>query len=503
MLTQGDIIYFVVTDRFCNGDPHNDYDVEPDNCEGYHGGDFAGIVQKIPYLKNLGITALWITPVYIQTNQPQYHSYGYAGYWPYDFEHVDSHLFSHKQGIANGDKKYLKELVDELHANGIKVILDMVVNHTGYNHPGLWNDPATPIKAHWFNPSDSPGDVKGWLMALPDLNKDNPEVVDYLVNTIIDWIEETGIDCIRMDTVKNCESSFWYHYKTYIKGRFPDVSLLGEVLDFDIDVISTYQKHFAFDSLFDFPLYRAIQDCVIHGAPMTTLSATPWSGDQGLLDKDTHYTNHNRLVTLLDNHDMPARFMSVAVEKMAASRKAAASLQKLALTLQLTTRGIPQIYYGTEIGLEGRGGHDMRRDMPWDIFGDDNEPLPAHKIERDIFEHTKRLIHIRRDNPALCYGSLQTLYADNYLYAFLREFRGNAIVTVINNGWEKMPFPLVISLLQNTNLPPRVQKLFEDNPRLRNLLNPSDRDIPIKNGCFHVQLPGKSAVVLHPAGEGR
>jgi alpha-amylase len=116
MLTQDDIIYFVVTDRFANGDHDNDADVDPSNPHGYHGGDFMGIVERIPYLQNLGVTALWITPVFEQIHLPEYGKWGYHGYWPLDFEKVDPHLYRPKPGIPTGSKRYLKDLVDQLHA---------------------------------------------------------------------------------------------------------------------------------------------------------------------------------------------------------------------------------------------------------------------------------------------------------------------------------------------------------------------------------------------------
>jgi glycosidase len=500
MLTQEDIIYFVVTDRFYDGDKSNNFDYDLSNPEAYHGGDFAGLIDKIPYLKHLGITALWITPAYVNMQQPEYRSYGYHGYWPYDFSKVDCHLYTKSKSLPDGSKRYLKKLVDAMHANGIKVILDMVVNHTGYRHPGLHNDPDTPIKADWFNPDRQINDQKQWLAGMPDLNQDNPEVVDYFINTIIDWIEATGIDCIRMDTAKNVDSTFWYHYKTYVRGRFPDVSLLGEILDFSIDTISEYQRHFAFDSLFDFPLYKVLNETIIHDAPLTWLSDNQIGGQWGVLDKDTHYTNHNRLVTLLDNHDLPQRFMTAALDRYHGQHDGypkAAHLMKLALTLLFTTRGIPQLYYGTEVGLQGNGNHDNRRDMPWYLFGEDLIPTNEYPVEREIFLWTKQMIDLRKANPALAYGSLLTLYADQYIYAFLREFRGNNVVVVLNNGHEPMPHSLPIHIFNNTHLPNRVRRYFAD-AELRNLLDPSQKPILVKEGKFSVKLPGKHATVLQP-----
>src|SRR4030043_816839 len=434
MLTQGDIVYFVLTDRFCDGDPDNNIDVDKGNPFAYHGGDFQGIIKRIPYLKNLGITALWISPVYINTHMPEKGMWGYHGYWPLDFERVDPHLYTKQDGIPKGNKQYVKQLVDILHDNGIKVILDMVVNHTGYNHPGLTGSSDTTIKPHWYNPAYIQSVEEGRIQGLPDIDQDNMEVVDYFINQTIEWIEQTGIDCIRMDTAKHVGRAFWYHFKTYVKGKYHNVSLLGEVLEWDIDRISEFQKHYAFDFLFDFPLQQAMIDVFIHDNSLLTFVCPHLSAHEthGILDKDTHYTNHNRLVTLFDNHDLPKRFISHIVDRYSLDRDYVARVYKLALTFLMTTRGVPQVFYGNEIALEGYADPDNRRDMPWEIFDENLEPKAEYPLQKDVFQHTKKLIRIRKENDALSYGSLTTLYIDTFIYAYLREFRDNIIVVVIN-----------------------------------------------------------------------
>lgn len=498
MLTQGDIIYFVLTDRFCDGDSANNSDVDKANPFAYHGGDFQGIINKIPYLKNLGITALWITPVYV--NMPVYENgrWAYHGYWPLDFEKVDPHLYSKQEGIPDGSKLYLKQLVDMLHDNGIKVILDMVVNHTGYDHPWL-TGPAETRKLNWFNPAYIESVEEGRMMGLPDLDQDNIEVVDYFINVIIDWIEQTGIDCIRMDTAKHVERAFWYHFKTYVKGKHSNASLLGEVLEWDIDRISEFQKYYAFDFLFDFPLQQAMADVFIHDKSLVTFAYPHLSSNAtlGVLDKDTHYTNHNRLVTLLDNHDLPKRFISEAIDRCGGDRNYAVRLYKLSLSFLMTTRGVPQIYYGDEIALEGHGDPDNRRDMPWDIFGEGLEPKDEYSVEKDVFRHTKKLIEIRRGNAAIAYGSLTTLYVDSFIYAYLREFRDNVIIVVINNGHQPMNLPLTISIEAHSEIAPRI-KSFLKGKDLINQLALSEEPVKLTDGAFSIRLDGKIAAIYKP-----
>jgi glycosidase len=503
MLTQDDIIYFVVTDRFANGDPHNDYDVDVHNPQAYHGGDFAGIVERIPYLQHLGVTALWITPVYENIHMAENGSWGYHGYWPLDFEKVDPHLYTAKPGIPPGNKRYLKDLVDQLHAAGIKVILDMVVNHTGYNHPGLTNDPSTPIQLHWFTPDRSleeAGDVGGWLAGLPDLDQNNTEVADYFVNTIADWIEETGIDCIRMDTVKHVEDVFWHYYATVVKGKYPSVTMVGEVLHHDIEKVSGYQKNFPIDSLFDFPLQNSIWQVFIYGESFNLISS-PYSRPQlpgtGTFDRDVIYNNHNLLVTLLDNHDLHARFFTLAIEQAGGDRGWALQTTKLALTLLLTSRGIPQLFYGTELALEGSLDPDNRRDMPWDLIGPGGlEPTEKNHEAHELYQHTHQLVQLRRSSQSLRYGSQITLHVQDRLYVYLREYRTEWMLIAIYLGDEDMQEPIVIDLADHSVIPPRLQKQMCDQQYVDiHRIVPSGRP---ENGRISFTMPKRSSAILMP-----
>jgi alpha-amylase len=443
MLSQDDVIYFVVTDRFRNGDPANDQPADPLNPRAFHGGDFAGLVEKIPYFQALGVTAVWLTPVYVNIVD-FFDSAGYHGYWAIDFERVDAHLYTTNPALAEGSRAYLKELVDRFHAAGLKVVLDMVVNHTGYHSPMYEGYPHKRFGPEHFN-VDQPGDEeKGWLSGLPDLDHDLPEVADYFVQNILAWIEETGIDAIRMDTVKHVEPLFWYLFKSLIRTRYPQVTLLGEVLSFDPNFVGQYQQKHDFDTLFDFPMCGAIKGTLVWDQPMTTMARPRLHPDEprGILDQEKPYTNANRLVTLLDNHDLDRRITTEILDRVGHwDRDLARKILKLCLTFLFTTRGIPQVYYGTEIGLEGRGDPDNRQDMPWAVFGNDHQPKASQAFERDIYDYTRRMIGVRAQNPAIRYGYLFTLYVDQFFYAYLREFQGNVVLVAINNGREPMPGP--------------------------------------------------------------
>ena len=356
MISQDDIIYFIVTDRFCDGDSANSFGTDKTDPRRYHGGDFKGIIDRIDYLQGLGVTALWITPVYLNIGRFG-NSDGYHGYWALDFERIDPHLYTERIDYIPGSRKYLKNLCSTLHDNGIQLILDVVVNHTGYHNQAYRDYCNKKIPEHWFNTGGG-GEKETPLAGLPDLDHDNPDVRDYFVNNIVEWIEETGIDAIRMDTVKHVEDAFWYAFKSYVKGRHRSVTLIGEVLDpYDIGKIAAYQTRHDFDTLFDFPLCSEIKNTFIHNASMTRLARPRLSEAEtpGILDKDTrYYANANRLVTLLDNHDLPARIKTEILNRWGHwDRRRANRILKLCLTFLFTTRGIPQLYYGTEIGLEG------------------------------------------------------------------------------------------------------------------------------------------------------
>jgi alpha-amylase len=215
-----------------------------------------------------------------------------------------------------------------------------------------------------------------------------------------------------------------------------------------------------------------------------------------MLDRDKAYTNANRLVTLLDNHDLDRRITSEIFDRVGLwDRDLARETLKLCFSFLCTTRGIPQIYYGSEIGLEGGRDPDNRRDMPWTLFGPDHRPKPLHAFERDIFDHLCRLLHFRKANPAIGYGYLFTLYVDHFIYAYLREFRGNVVLVVINNGREAMPAPVRIEFAANSNIPPRVKGLLADGRMMLSQVE-TVPDALISNGGIDVRLPRKTAGIF-------
>ncbi|MDD3654233.1 MAG: alpha-amylase family glycosyl hydrolase [Desulfotomaculaceae bacterium] len=511
-ISQADVIYFILTDRFCGS--HAAKCSKPDGKpiltagpNRFHGGNFAGIMSKIPYLKHLGVTALWITPVYLSITGLQGADgllEGYHGYWALDFERVDGHLLT-KQG-ENG-REQLKDLVEKLHANGIKVILDVVVSHTGY-HNGNYRKYPHRLPPGWFKKKEECS-----LFGLPELDHRLADVRDYFVNNIINWIEDTGIDAIRLDSARHIDQAFWYYFKAYVRGKYRNVFFLGEVLDFDAGSVAKYQREFDFDSLFDFSLCGNIIDVMIRNEdykpPEQRRGMTAIAGPRhsalpevsGVLDTDWKYNNANRLVTLVDNHDLEKRIMSWAVGCAGGDRNRAAALVVYVLSFLFTTRGIPQVYYGTEIGMEGDskegGDAHLRHDMAWEkIDPNTQEPYPNFVVESYIYHYLRRLIKIRRENEALQYGYLFTLYSDFDCYVFMREFRGNTIIVALNNS----PCPgekvIEVEVAKNPNIPQRIKNNLAIRQVMVNLVNEQEKVHYLPSGKLTVRVKGKQALIM-------
>ena len=463
-ITQDDIIYFIVTDRFFGRNKIN----TPVADNKIHGGTLDGIIDKLDYLIELGITAIWITPVY--ENIPGANgSEPYHYYWPQNFEKMDSRLLDGSQLPAVTNKTTLGNFIEICESRGIKVILDMVINHAGYGAKANF-------EADWFNVGGT-GDVKGELSGLPDFNHDNPEVLDYFINNIAEWKVKGKVTNIRMDTVKHVEPKFWHFFKSQIKGEYPDSNIIGEVLcegKEDVQQLLQYQNFHDFNSIFDFPLCTAIRSVFIYDESIKDWLARPRLNDGepvGVLDNDNAikggYRNANQLVTLLDNHDLQKRIMSHSRSKHTGEAEGlqwAIKVTKLCLGALFTMRGIPQLYYGTEVGLEGwkseTGDADLRRDFPWQIIQNNNHPDPGHAASAEIYHWTKALIKLRRNSTALKYGTTITLWSDDLVYAFLRVSVNDVAFVFINNGYQAMNVPIRIQLNKSL-LPSRLIALLK------------------------------------------
>ncbi|MEP6920167.1 MAG: alpha-amylase family glycosyl hydrolase [bacterium] len=445
-----DVMYLAMTDRFSDGDPANN---EPPQSRGiydrknkfyYHGGDLQGVIDRLPYLKDLGVTAVWLTPWYDNYDRPnqielkeEKPSTGFHGYNPQDFYSVEEHF---------GTLAKLRELVERAHGSGIKIIQDEVANHTGPYHPWV-DDPPTPT---WFNGTKAnhlknvfqtwvlhdarPVEelrretMEGWFLDfLPDLNQKDPEVSRYLIQNTLWWIGVTGLDGIRMDTWQYVPNTFWHDWNVALKREFPAVKVVGEVKDGDVVHTSFFQGgKVRFDgidsglnSLLDFPLFYSIRHAFAEGHRLDEVPKT--------LAKDYVYNDSEILVTLLGGHD-DGRFMSEQGATLAGL--------KLANAFVLTTRGVPQLYYGDEIAMTGADEPTTRADFPGGFPGDRRNAFSSSgrtQDEEELFQYVRKLARLHSELEPLKRGSLINLYVSPQQYAYARKVTNASVVIVINN----------------------------------------------------------------------
>jgi len=448
-LSPDDVVYLAMPDRFANGDPSND---DPAKSRGlldrskpryYHGGDFRGLVEKLPYLADLGVTALWLNPWYDNNDRPnERETYDgqaitdYHGYGAVDFYAVDEHI---------GTLSELRGLVDAAHAAGIKVVQDQVANHTGPDHP--WTeDPPTPTwyygtpRDHLANtwqtwtlqdphatPEMQKATLEGWFIdILPDLDQDDPEVARYIVQNTLWWIGVSGIDAIRQDTLPYVHRRFWREWMAAIKAGYPDLDVVGELFDGDPALVSFYQGGRArfdgidsgIDTLFDFPLFFELRRAFAGEGSLRDVAK--------MLARDHVYADPSRLVTFLGLHDVP-RFMS--------EPGATAASLRAAFTFLATARGTPLVYYGDEIGMRGGADPDNRRDFPGGWPGDPRDaftPSGRTDEQQGVFEHLRRLLALRRESPPLRRGRTINLQVEDRSWAYARRHEGAVAVVAFN-----------------------------------------------------------------------
>jgi glycosidase len=437
-ISNDDVIYLIMTDRFADGDAANNKDVDRKNSRAWHGGDFRGIRQKIPYLKELGVTAIWLTPWYDnpdeanQCDKPWCPNTNYHGYHAIDYYGVENHF---------GTFADLRELIREAHRNGIKIIQDQVANHVGVQHPWAKNAPLenwfSPKAQNTFNnsvllsPNSSPQErdnlLKGWFNELlPDLNQDEPEVSRYEIQNALWWIGATGIDGIRQDTIQYMPRKFIADWSGAILKQYPKFWMVGEVFEEDSAQTAFFQGgktgwdgiDTRLPSVFDFKLWRASQEVFTGQKPARAL--------RDALKYDGLYSNINNVTLLANNHDTD-RFMSL--------KDATLEGAMLHTAFVLSTRGIPQLYYGEEIAMTGGHDPDNRKDFAGGFPNDPKDKFTnagRTDDERKMFDWTQKWIKLRRENEALRRGKTVDLFYDADVYIFQRSFAYNNLIVVFN-----------------------------------------------------------------------
>jgi len=456
-LNSSDVIYLLMPDRFANGDTTNDnvagMTEQPDrsNPGGRHGGDLKGIVSHLDYLHSLGVTGIWLNP-FLENNQQRS---SYHGYSTTDF---------YKSDPRYGSNDEFRELVAEAHRRGMKVVMDMIFNHIGSFHWWMKDLPSkdwihqfdeftrTNYKAStYMDPYASERDrmlmEKGWFdVTMPDLNQSNPLVETYLIQTSLWWIAFSDLDGIRMDTHPYPLPDMMARWAKRIEEEFPGFFIVGEVW-YDDPALSSYWalnkvNHDGYrsnlPSLTDLPVCFAT-----HRAFEGKLNPTDaLSKLYNVLSQDFLYPEPFRNVIFLDNHDM-TRFYTQTGKSLDA--------YKMGLSFIMTTRGIPQLYYGTEIVMEGDkslGDGRLRDDFPGGWPGDARNAFTETGLtgqEKEALEFTRLILNWRKDKEVIHTGRLKHFIPSEGVYVYFRYNSSESVMVIINanqkesktiNGWK-------------------------------------------------------------------
>lgn len=435
-----DVIYLLMPDRFArSAKQEQSSDIDVTNPNGWHGGNIRGIIEQLDYIKDLGVTTIWLTPVF-ENNNPSQKIDGkvyetYHGYSITNFYDLDKHY---------GNLRDYCELVVEAHRKGLKVIKDVVFNHCSINHPWLKNLPqedwingiydtprqltnysVTTIFDKYASASDKAATVNGWFTdSMPDLNLRNPDVLKYLTQMTIWWIETADIDAIRMDTYLYSDFDAMQKWQRRLDLEYPGFSIIAETWVPDAPYTARIQHEI-------FNANQAKAPCIIMDfAFQKRLEKTFYNGDvrekkeTEMYDhfvNDFLYDDPVNTLTFIDNHDLP-RWLSVnkGVKKL-----------KQALAILMTSPRIPQLYYGTELLMSGDGkgvGDGNYREDMFDKFSGGNLSIR----QNDVLDYVKRLLNWRKSSKAITQGTMVHYVPFNGCYAYFRRFKKECVIVISN-----------------------------------------------------------------------
>lgn len=441
-----DTIYLITPDRFANGDPGNDRGsgqdrVDREDPEARHGGDLLGITQNLGYIKDMGFTAIWMNPV-LENAMP---SHSYHGYAVTDLYRVDPRF---------GSNQDYQELANRARKMGIGIIQDIVLNHIGSEHPWLdslphaeWlnargeelmtNHAHTAVQDPYATPEDLRNLVEGWFVpVMPDMNQRNPLLADYLIQHSLWWIEYLGLAGIRTDTWPYSDKDFLARWTRTILREYPRFNIVGEEWHINPAILSYWQKgkinHDGYvshlPSLMDFPL----QTSLIKALTDTPAWGSPWRSFYELLGTDFLYPNPNNLVIFGDNHDMDRLYTQVGEDYQ---------LFRLAITGLATMRGIPKLFYGTEILMSNPnhpGNHGViRSDFPGGWQGDAADGFSGKGLnfrQTEARNLVKKLFSWRKNKSVLHDGKLMHLAPEGEVHVYFRYDEKDAVAVFLNRG---------------------------------------------------------------------
>ncbi|WP_333877799.1 glycoside hydrolase family 13 protein [Flavobacterium sp.] len=448
-----DVIYLIMSDRFANGNPNNDSNdklfekANRSNKDGRHGGDIEGIIKNLDYIQSLGATAVWPTPLCEDNDERgSYHTYGQS-----DVYKIDARFGTNED--------YLR-LSAELHRRGMKNIMDYVTNHWGYKH-WMMNDLPTHDWLHqWpeftqsnfrmttqFDSNASQSDYQkcadGWFVkSMPDLNQSNPLVLNYLIQNAIWWIEYADLDGFRVDTYSYNDKEGIAKWTKAITDEYPNFNIVGEVWMHDQAQMAYWQKDSKIGAIQSYNSYLpSVMDFTLHDAINGgVFNEDKASWDSGIIKlyenfaNDFLYPNSNNILVFTENHDTN-RFNQAYGSDF--------KKYQMALTLIATIRGIPQIYYGSEIGMagdKGVGDGDIRRDFPGGWQGDTNNAFTKEgrtKFQNEFYDFTAKLFNWRKSKEVIHTGKTTQYVPENNVYVYFRYNEKESVMVILNNSDEK------------------------------------------------------------------
>ncbi|MCG8459124.1 MAG: alpha-amylase family glycosyl hydrolase [Holophagales bacterium] len=464
------VLYFVILDRFADGDPSNNARVDRGAKGAFHGGDLAGLTSRLDELSWLGVTAIWITPVVDQIDGfvtgAGFPDWAYHGYWADDFTQLDPRF---------GTEEELAGLVREAHARGMKVLLDVVYNHPGYDS-AYEKNPATRT---WLRSGGECGNdaVTECLAGLPDFRTEREHVAEYLMDAHLGLAERVGLDGFRLDTVKHVGMPFWERHRERVDAELGrDFHLLGEVWGGDAEVLDPWFENGTLDSGFDFGFAGSTLGFVEgRGRPVAY---------NAYLERRRKPRDGFLLAHYLSTHDVPGALHQLGgdLDKF-----------RLLVALQMTVSGIPTIYYGEEVGRRGGDWPENRSPMPWG----ERDILPGKGIARDesLREWYRALIAARRAHPALWRGSHQGVDFGTDHLVFLRRDPaagsgadgGGEVLVAVNRAAE----PLGLDLEAPAGWYGAEDVLVAQG---------GERAIPIVEGRLRLQVPALGVRILSRRG---
>lgn len=444
-----DMIYLIMSDRFANGNPNNDSDktvtekADRNNPGGRHGGDIEGMIKNLDYLKELGATALWPTPL-CEDNDKQYsyHTYGQS-----DVYKIDPRFGTNEDYVR---------LSSELHKRDMKLIMDYVTNHWGAEH-WMMKDLPTYDWLHQFpgyaqtnyrmtsqfDSNASEIDTKmcmdGWFVkSMPDLNQSEPLMLNYLTQNAIWWIEYANLDGFRVDTYSYNDKVGIAKWTKAITDEYPYFNIVGEVWMHNQAQMAYWQKDSKIGAIQNYNSYLpSVMDFTLHDALGNVFNENEAAWDKGMIKiyenftNDFLYPNINSIMTFVENHDTN-RFNEIYKNDF--------KKYQMAMALIATVRGIPQLYYGSEIGMNGdknKGDADIRKDFPGGWNGDTNNAFikSGRTPEQEkYFDFTAKLFNWRKTNEAVHFGKMTHYIPENNVYVYFRYTDNKSVMVVMNNS---------------------------------------------------------------------